>query len=206
MVLTAFKRPERLKMNPLLDTANTATATVYTPTHIASELQPEWLYLHAHMPPAKWASLPSFGGAASWLGMHHSLRKGQNELDYLNRQFLNHKIDAATYRQRLLQAAFLHYGHLHGHHHLEDDADFPRLRVLEPKLNAGFDLLEHDHVAVAAQTQHIDGLLHELKHATVATPALAERLQQAMQRNGELLYRHLADEEDLVIPVLALNA
>ena len=193
-------------MKPLLTPVNTATTNLYTPTHAASELQPEWLYLHAQMPPAKWASLPSFGGAASWLGMHHSLRKGQNELDYLNRQFLNHNIEADSYRQRLLQAAFLHYGHLHGHHHLEDDADFPRLRLLEPKLNAGFDLLERDHVAVAAQTQHIDSLLNELKHAETATPALVEHLQQAMVHNGELLYRHLADEEDLVIPVLALNA
>ena len=106
----------------------------------------------------------------------------------------------------MLQAAYLHYGHLDGHHHLEDDADFPRLRALEPKLNTGFDLLERDHTHVAEQMSVIQGLLLQLQRANTATPALAEQLQAAMHTNGELLYRHLADEEDLVIPVLALNA
>ena len=191
-------------MNPI-NPVNTSTQW-FTPTHAASKLKPEWLYLHAHMPPEKWASLPSFGGAASWLGMYHSLRKGQNELDYLNRQFLNQHLDADAYRQRLLQAAYLHYGHLDGHHHLEDDADFPRLRTLEPKLNKGFDLLERDHVHVAEQMSTIQNLLTQLQHVGHATPALAEQLQTAMHANGELLYRHLADEEDLVIPILALHA
>ena len=52
----------------------------------------------------------------------------------------------------------------------------------------------------------IQDLLLQLQRANTATPALAEQLQAAMHTNGELLYRHLADEEDLVIPVLALKA
>ena len=110
------------------------------------------------------------------------------------------------WRHNGLQAAYLHYGHLDGHHHLEDDADFPRLRALEPKLNTGFDLLERDHVHVAEQMSTIQNLLTQLQHVGHATPALAEQLQTAMHANGELLYRHLADEEDLVIPILALHA
>ena len=60
-------------MNPI-NPVNTPIK-LFTPTHAASELKPELLYLHTDMPPEKWASLPSFGGAASWLGMHHSLRQ-----------------------------------------------------------------------------------------------------------------------------------
>ena len=85
---------------------------VYQPTHPDSLLQADWLTLHEHMPPAKWGSLPSFSGAAIWLGMHHSLRKGQNELDYLNRQMLEQQLDWSDYKQRVLQAAWMHHGHL----------------------------------------------------------------------------------------------
>ena len=85
---------------------------LYQPTHPDSLLQADWLALHEHMPPAKWGSLPSFSGAAIWLGMHHSLRKGQNELDYQNRQMLEQQLDWSDYKQRVLQAAWMHHGHL----------------------------------------------------------------------------------------------
>lgn len=61
--------------------------TLFKPTHIHSKLDGSWLYLHEQMPPQKWAALPSFGTAATWLGMHHSLRRGQGELDYLSREY-----------------------------------------------------------------------------------------------------------------------
>ena len=60
---------------------------LFKPTHIHSKLDGSWLYLHEQMPPQKWAALPSFGTAATWLGMHHSLRRGQGELDYLSREY-----------------------------------------------------------------------------------------------------------------------
>lgn len=88
----------------------------FTPTHIHSKLDSDLLYLHEQMPPSKWYALPSFGSAASWLGMHHSLRRGQGELDYLNREFLNQRLEWEEYRNRVLKASELHYGHLHGHH------------------------------------------------------------------------------------------
>ena len=178
----------------------------HLPTHPNSQLQHDWLYLHEQMPPEKWPLLPSFGSAASWLGMHQSLRKGQNQLDYLNRQYLQQQLDWQEYQNQLLQAAFLHYGHLHGHHLLEDHEDFPRLRQWQPKLARGFDLLESDHAQMDQSMQQIDSWLKQLKHTPAAKIDLVEQLQQAMQQNGQHLYRHLADEEDLVIPILALQA
>ncbi|MDO5058757.1 MAG: hemerythrin domain-containing protein [Neisseria sp.] len=180
--------------------------TIYTPTHKQSLLNPEWLYLHAEVPPAKWPLLPSFGNAASWLGMHHSLRKGQGELDYLGRRLQEGKLDWEAYRPRLLKAAELHYGHLDGHHRNEDESTFPRMRRDYPRLIEGFDLLENDHQHIDQQLHLIGKLLTELKHADKPDPALAERLAKEIALGGEQLYRHLADEEDLVIPILALEA
>ena len=179
---------------------------VYQPTHPDSLLQADWLTLHEHMPPAKWGSLPSFSGAAIWLGMHHSLRKGQNELDYLNRQMLEQQLDWSDYQQRVLQAAWMHHGHLEGHHRYEDHSCFPRLLKLAPQLGKGFDLLEHDHELVGECVSLTRSLLNTVKHSTEPQLDLVERLHTAVQTQGTLLYRHLADEEDLVIPVLALHA
>ncbi|WP_373747458.1 hemerythrin domain-containing protein [Neisseria dentiae] len=179
--------------------------TVFKPTHTDSKLQSGWLYLHEQMPPAKWYALPSFGSAASWLGMHHSLRRGQGELDHLNREYQNHRLEWSDYRTRLLAAAELHYGHLHGHHRVEDAHYFPKFRRLEPKLAQGFDVLDSDHAHISRLLHETEALLSQLKNRPEADPALAEKLAASVAEGGEWLYRHLADEEDLVIPVLALH-
>ena len=178
----------------------------FTPTHIHSKLDSDLLYLHEQMPPSKWYALPSFGSAASWLGMHHSLRRGQGELDYLNREFLNQRLEWDEYRNRVLKASELHYGHLHGHHRVEDAHYFPKFRQYEPKLARGFDVLDNDHQHIEQQLHQIETLLATLKQAeTTPNHALAEQLAQAIETGGEWLYRHLTDEEDLVIPILALR-
>ncbi|MCP2041557.1 iron-sulfur cluster repair protein YtfE (RIC family) [Neisseria sp. HSC-16F19] len=182
------------------------STAVFQPSHVDSKLHSDWLYLHADMPPAKWGTLPSFGTAATWLGMHHSLRRGQSELEHLNREFLNQHLEWGNYRQQLLAIAEPHYGHLHGHHSLEDRHYFPRLRLREPRLQAGFDLLDSDHTTIERQLHGIRALLVRLQQAGADTAdfALAEQLHHAVAENGQWLYRHLMDEEDLVIPMLAL--
>ena len=179
---------------------------LFKPTHIHSKLDGSWLYLHEQMPPQKWAALPSFGAAATWLGMHHSLRRGQGELDYLSREYQQGRLLWPDYRSRLLHTAELHYGHLHGHHRLEDTHHFPQMRKLEPKLARGFDVLDADHHHIEQQLYRIQTLLAALKQSEAANPTLADKLAQAIEEGGGALYRHLADEEDLVIPILALRA
>ncbi len=175
--------------------------TTFNPTHVDSKLECEWLFLHEQTPPAKWHQLR--GIAATWLGMHQSLRRGQCEIDYLGREYLNHRLEWAEYHHRLLHAANLHYGHLHGHHRLEDAHYFPQMRRHEPRLNRGFDVLDNDHHHIESQLNAIQVLLNELRHSESPNYALVERLAKAAQNCGEEMYRHLADEEDLVIPILA---
>lgn len=167
--------------------------TLFKPTHIHSKLDGSWLYLHEQMPPQKWAALPSFGAAATWL-------------DYLSREYQQGRLRWPDYRSRLLHAAELHYGHLHGHHRLEDTHHFPQMRKLEPKLARGFDVLDADHHHIEQQLYRIQTLLAALQQNEAANPALADKLAQAIEAGGGALYRHLADEEDLVIPILALRA
>lgn len=152
-------------------TATTATApAVFTPSHPDSQLSADWLFLHAQMPPAKWPALPSFGAAASWLGMHDSLRKGQGELEHLSRDYLAQRLDWPDYRQRLLHLSGLHFDHLDGHHRNEDEHAFPHLRQLQPRLARGFDLLDADHRHIAGQIENIHALLPPYASAPTMRP------------------------------------
>lgn len=189
-------------------TAPFAAAPAFAPSHPDSRLAADWLFLHAQVPPAKWPALPSFGAAASWLGMHASLRKGQGELEQLSRDYLAQRLDWRDYRQRLLQVAALHYSHLHGHHRNEDVHAFPRLRQLQPRLARGFELLDADHGHIEQQIRRIQDLLADLRQRPDNAPdaALAARLDDALRDGSRWLYLHLMDEEDLVIPVLALES
>ena len=67
------------------------------------------------------------------------------------------------------------------------------------------DSASADHLAadMLSQAEH-DPLAAALCITT--SPALADKLAQAIEEGGGALYRHLADEEDLVIPILALRA
>ncbi len=179
--------------------------TTFKPTHIHSKLQSDWLYLHEQMPPEKWYHLPSFCTASTWLGMHQSLRRGQGEIEQLNQDYQNGVLEWSDYRYQLLGYARSHYGHLHGHHGIEDHHYFPKLRRREPKLDKGFDVLDSDHHQIEQQLQHIEALLAQLNNQEVNDPKLAEQLYLAIKTSGEWLYRHLTDEEDLVIPILALS-
>lgn len=177
---------------------------IFKPTHIDSKLQSDWLYLHEQMPPDKWYHLPSFCTASTWLGMHQSLRRGQGEIEHLNQNYQNGQLEWSEYRRLLLGRASSHYGHLHGHHGIEDHHYFPQLRLREPKLNKGFDVLDSDHHHIEAQLEQIQALLGQLRYQENADPKLADALYHAIKEGGEWLYRHLTDEEDLVIPILAI--
>ena len=103
--------------------------------------------------------------------------------------------------------AFL--GHLDGHHRVESGHYFPQFRLIEPRIQTGLDLLDRDHDAIHA---HLDALYHAavaFHHAVAGqspdAPDLAHRLAGTLDRAAPGLIRHLDDEEDIVIPLLALK-
>ena len=120
---------------------------------------------------------------------------------------MDQKLDWETFQQHLLHEAYLHYGHLDGHHRLEDAEHFPKMRLQQPKLAAGFDLLENDHQQIAERLSEVNRDLLRLRQTPVpqTQQKWVEQLINNIKQSGELLYRHLADEEDLVIPLLALQ-
>lgn len=174
----------------------------------ASRLKPEWRVLLEQMPRERWPQRGSGGLGATWLAMHDSLRHGQRALEALARRWLAKEIDWVGFRKQALPLFDGHLGHLHGHHRLEDQQYFPLFRRAEPRLAAGFDLLDSDHQTIDASVQRLHQLQHQLAHANPAQAeawSCAHAIVRELPLCGELLARHLADEEDLVIPLLALR-
>ena len=166
-------------------------------------LTPDLLFLRQRTPREAWGSLPPGGLARTWLAMHDSLREGQQMLERLATHWQLKMIDAATFRDRALPVLRQHLSHLHGHHRLEDTHYFPQFRRIEPRLAKGFDLLERDHAELHAGIDVLEELTRLLASSADDGTQHELQLAQALHRVGGLLRRHLEDEEDLVIPLLA---
>jgi hypothetical protein len=166
----------------------------------------EVAYLREAYPRADWQGHANYGELAGfWLHMHDSLRGQGGQLKQATDAFGQGRWPAGADFPSVFVPRFNQFlGHLNGHHQIEDSAYFPKFRALDPRMVAGFAILEADH-----------GLIHE---QIVASVDAARTLLQALAQGGDaqryavdaysgvtdrlldLLGRHLADEEDLVIP------
>ena len=170
----------------------------------------ELRFLLERHPRATWPASRS-ATVAFWLDVHERLRRDAGGLDAAGDEYRGGRSSPAQLaaiaapRLRGLVAA------MQGHHQIEDFEYFPEFRRAEPRLAAGFDRLEREHVALNRSVDTALAALAEL-HAAVeraAEPASAATLKLAAQRyidaaaalSAELL-RHLHDEENLVVPLL----
>jgi hemerythrin-like domain-containing protein len=168
-------------------------------------LPDEYKLILADYPRERWAAHPDFDGLASfWLDRHINFRTMMAMMQNDVQDRLDQALSGPEYAQRLQRLGTRFLGELVGHHQIEDDAYFPQLAQLEPRIARGFDLLDADHHA-----------LHELigNFASSANAILgaqndsiqrenAAQFAQHLQRFDRLLGQHLSDEEDLVLPVV----
>lgn len=176
---------------------------------MTSRLTPELRILKTRLPRERWSDLPAGSLARTWLTMHASLRDGQQWLERLALKWQLKQLDLATFRTRFLADSEAHFNHLHGHHRLEDRHYFPQFRSIEPRLQAGFDLLQDDHEQLHAALARLQVQLQALRDADIESQAartLADAIAVDIYHCGKLLRRHLEDEEDLVIPLLGMGS
>jgi hypothetical protein len=146
-----------------------------------------------------------------WLGVHERLRR---DCAGLLAATDDHRSGRHSPVQLAVVAAPRLHGLIaavHGHHQVEDFQYFPAFRRAEPRLTPGFEQLEREHAALFDDVDAALAALAELRASAQRTsgPASAATLELAAQRYGEVtqrlcarLVRHLADEEDLVVPLL----
>lgn len=168
-------------------------------------LPDEYRLILAELPRAGWQAHPDFNGlAAFWLDRHLGFRRMLDALAADLQARIDGDMGPEAYAGRLSRLGSRLLGDLIGHHQIEDQVYFPELARLEPRIARGFDMLDADHHT-----------LHELidRFATGGNAVLAAQGDAAQRaaaggfltdlgKFDRLLTRHLADEEDLVLPVV----
>ncbi|MGX1097767.1 hemerythrin domain-containing protein [Amorphus sp. MBR-141] len=153
-----------------------------------------------------WAGGTPMGGLTQfWLERHLMFRQLLTQLGEDGRALVDAGIAPEEYGKRLSRFGGFLVNQLHEHHHVEDAHYFPLLAAKEPRLAAGFELLDRDHVALDGHlttfTNEANALLGALQ-ASAVTGGEDGRLVETLARLEGFLDRHLTDEEEIVIPVL----
>jgi hypothetical protein len=163
-------------------------------------------YLRAAYPRAQWQGHDNYGELTHfWLQIHDSLRRQGGELKQATDAFGQGQWPAGADFPSVFVPRFNQFlGHLNGHHQIEDSAYFPRFRALDPRMGVGFAILEADHrlihEQIVASVDAARALLQALAQGGDAQRHAVDAYGGATDRLLDLLGRHLADEEDLVIP------
>lgn len=161
--------------------------------------------LRSAFPKPGWRTHANFGALADfWLHVHASLRQEGAAVCRTVDAFRGRTLDAAGFQQSFASGLNRFLQHLDQHHRIEDHAYFPKFRQLDPRLVAGFDLLEADHALIhqhlVATVTQARALLQAL--AGPDAPRAADGYAMQIGAFVDLLLAHLADEEDLVIPAI----
>ncbi|MFZ1815760.1 MAG: hemerythrin domain-containing protein [Rhizobiaceae bacterium] len=169
-------------------------------------LPAELRYLAERFPRGEWNGHTNFNELTRfWLDRHLMFRELQSKLGDEAQQFLDGRLDAQTYGNRLYRYASMFINNLQGHHQIEDGHYFPMLVAREKGLQRGFEMLDADHHALhdllGTLTADTNGVLTAIMENRAATDA-AGVLEKTVARFGGFLDRHLADEEELVVPVI----
>lgn len=181
------------------------TTTTVKPRHPETRLQSDWLFLLEKLPPNQWYSSDYAYKTSGWLNVHTNIRKRQRILRQLSEEYLMGALNWDNYRSQVLQRIGTHVLKLHQHHSVEDHGFFPEFVSSYPQLKTGFEILERDHVRLDALLDELQSLNDELAKAQQEDKALADPLHANLIMGSDFLSQHLTDEEDLVVPILALR-
>ena len=163
-----------------------------------------------------WESHRNFDGHTRfWLQRHLMFRDVVGRLQAESESYLDGKAELRGYVQRSARLAGFVLNELHAHHHIEDVHYFPLLSGLEPRLEHGFEMLDHDHHALHRHLHDLatraQALIDVMQAGTGAQAAAGARpaagaLHAQLGDLERFLDRHLTDEEDLIVPVILHHA
>lgn len=163
--------------------------------------------LRAQYPRGGWRGHANFNQLAQfWLRIHAGLRHEGSEVARVLNLFRAQDIDADQFQRAFIPQLNGFLQHLDQHHRIEDEAYFPKFRQLDTRFVLGFDLLEADHELIhqrlVTTVDHARKLLNALSFPAEMVQRAADAYAAEAEMLLGLLLRHLADEEDLVIPAM----
>lgn len=138
-----------------------------------------------------------------WLQRHLMFRRMLGHMADDAKRLSDGVMDPDNFARHLSQLGSQFVSELHGHHHIEDEAYFPRLITADARLERGFEMLEADHQAIDG---HLDAFVTAangvLQRAPDARRDAAAPFLEHVEGLQQVLHRHLTDEEDLIVPVI----
>ena len=158
-------------------------------------------------PRDSWEAHPGFKEKTRhWLGAHEMFRRLGDLVRSETERYLEKDRDPDDFAGRLSYYGNALVANLHGHHAWEDRNYFPELSAADPRFDAGLEILEKDH-------QELDRVLADFSETGNRAIKLIQLDEsQARAEAGRLhglagtieafMERHLADEEELAVPII----
>lgn len=138
---------------------------------------------------------------AFWLERHELFRRLLAAMTEEVQGFVDGARDETHFTRVLSRYGSMFLGELSGHHQIEDAHYFPRFQRLDPRAVAAIDLLETDHDAI----HHALMAFETGARAALSGPErrdAAGAFLDTLAATERLTLRHLADEEDIVVPLM----
>jgi len=154
-----------------------------------------------------WTGHANLGQMAQfWLQRHDMFREIGAALSDATTAFRDGTATAEDFRAWFPPRLQFLLQQLHAHHQVEDLHYFPVFQAAEARLARGFDVLEADHrvihEAIMGTVDSANAFIARDAADAGALRAAGERYAVAGGALLDKLTRHLADEEDLIIPLI----
>lgn len=151
--------------------------------------------------------------AQFWVDKHAHMKRQSVALMGANADYREQRMSAVDFGTAIAPRLQGFLAELHGHHQIEDFHYFPAFRNAEPRLGPGFDVLARDHELlhkgimdiVEAVNAFITTIRDDATADADAQRHAADRYVRASELMHARLERHLADEEDLIIPLMLVQ-
>lgn len=170
-----------------------------------SGLPAELRVLAEKYPQATWVEHPNFNDlTAFWLDRHAMFRTLIGKITDLGVDKLD-KREGPRFAAELSRYSGFFLNQLHGHHSIEDEHYFPQFNKLDKRLERGFEILDKDHNSLDAHihafASKTNEVLQALQTGDKSTSAFGE-LHETHLNFAKFLHRHLADEEEIIVPLI----
>ncbi|MCT8268878.1 hemerythrin domain-containing protein [Afifella sp. JA880] len=172
-----------------------------------AHLPDDLLALLRKYPREVWPEHENLGELAKfWLGRHDMFRELCAILAKSAEDLREGRIDPAEFRGFFAPRMRFFLHQLNGHHQIEDHAYFPAFMAAEASLTRGFEILENDHEIIHRDLVRMgeagQALVESLSRDRDAQMRSAETMSGELTGFLTGLHRHLADEEDIIVPLI----
>jgi iron-sulfur cluster repair protein YtfE (RIC family) len=163
--------------------------------------------LYARYPRQDWNTVHTIGQlGAFWISRHDMFRDFGRMLTKGLEDLREERVTVERFAPWFATRLNHFLGDLESHHQIEDYQYFPLFAAADPRLSAGFALLEEDHHQIHDLLERNADAAKRFHHDLTTGCAKMGFSRDAYAAEAETLMkglmRHLEDEEDLLIPLL----